>query len=225
MPVPEESHARSARHAKAVAPAAPVETTATRPREKTSPVPRPADDTLASAPPIEIKQQSWHEGVDLLARCLEEPRPDFAKIQRLALEHVQLGFSAPEAVLLSVESDHRNYVATLGHGKLIRHIRGDRAVRRDEHTVLGICLSRRDNVVIHDTTYPRIAPYLPTWCAGKQGLGAFVAMPLHDQKLCFGLIIVGWLEPRKIVITPEHNRLLHALLVLVSTAYRQSGGT
>jgi len=103
--------------------------------------------------------------------------PDFAKIQRLALEHVQKGFGAPEAVLLTLDSDHRNYVATLGHGRLIRYIRGDRAVRRDERTVFGICLGRRENVVIHNTTDPRIAPYLPAWCSGKNGLGAFVAMP------------------------------------------------
>ncbi|HTZ21930.1 MAG TPA: HDOD domain-containing protein [Opitutaceae bacterium] len=223
-PVREESPARNTRHAKVVSPAVPAETATTRPREKTPAAPLPADDTPALAPQIEIKQDSWHEGVDLLARCLEEPRPDFAKIQRLALEHVQQGFGAPEAVLLSLDSDHRNYVATLGQGKLIRYIRGDRAVRRDERTVFGICLSRRDNVVIHNTTDPRIAPYLPAWCAGKNGLGAFVAMPLHDHKQCFALIIVGWPEPHKIVITPEHSKLLHSLLLMVSTAHRQSAG-
>jgi HD-like signal output (HDOD) protein len=224
-PAAEGLPAESALRAKAVSPAAPAETAATRPREKTPPGPLSADDAAAAAPQIAIEQQSWHEGVDLLSRCLEEPRPDFAKILRLALEHVQKGFGAPEAVLLSLDSDHRNYVATLGHGKLIGYIRGDRAVRRDERTVFGICLSRLDNVVIHNTTDPRIAPYLPAWCTGKNGLGAFVAMPLHDRKQCFALIIVGWLEPRKIVITPEHSKLLHSLLVLVSTAYRQSGGT
>ena len=208
--------------APAVAPRPPAATAATPPAEELSPVALPPDDTPASARTVKIEQQSWYEGVDLLSRCLEEPRPDFGKIQRLALEQVRKGFGAPEAVLLSVESDHRNYVATLGHGRLIRSIRGDRAVRRDERTVLGICLSRRDNVVIHNTTDARIAPYLPAWCAGKHGLGAFVAMPLHDHQLCFALIIVGWLEPRKIVITPEHNKLLHSLLVLVSAAYRQS---
>ena len=184
----------------------------------------PADETSASIPQVEIALQPLREGVDLLSRCLEEPRPDFGKIQRLALEQVRVGFGAPEAVLLSVESDQRNYVATLGHGKLIHSIRGDRAVRRDERTVLGICLTRRDNVVIHNTTDARIAPYLPAWCTGKPGLGAFVAMPLHDHKLCFALIVVGWLEPRKIVITAEHNQLLHSLLTLVSAAHRQSGG-
>ena len=224
-PAAEGAPARGTRRAKAISPAAPAETAATAPVEKTPPVPLPAGDTPVTAPNIEIEQQSWHEGVDLLSRCLEEPRPDFAKILRLALEHVQKGFGAPEAVLLSLDSDHRNYVATLGHGKLIGYIRGDRAVRRDERTVFGICLSRLDNVVIHNATDPRIAPYLPAWCAGKNGLGAFVAIPLHDRQACFALIVVGWLEPHKIVITPEHSKLLHSLLVLVSTAYRQLGGT
>ena len=223
-PTPRPAPAASAPRRETVSPAASEDTGATPPQPKTLPVPLPADDTPASAPKIEIEQKSWHEGVDLLSRCLEEPRPDFSKIQRLALEQVRKGFGAPEAVLLSMDSDHRNYVATLGHGKLINQIRGDRAVRCDERTVLGICLGRRENVVIHDTTDARIAPYLPARCAGKRGLGAFVAMPLHDRKLCFALIIVGWLEPRKIVITPEHNKLLQSLLVLVSTAYRQSGG-
>ncbi len=223
-PAAEAPPARSALHGKAVSPAAPAETAAPRPRGKMLSAPLPADDTPASAPAIEIEQQSWHEGVDLLSRCLEDPRPDFAKIQRLALDHVQKGFGAPEAVLFSLESDRRNYVATLGQGRLIRHIRGDRAVRRDERTVLGICLSRRDNVVIHDTTDPRIAPYLPAWCAGKHGLGSFVAIPLHDHDQCFALIIIGWPEPHKIVITPEHNQLLHSLLAPVATAYRQSAG-
>jgi HD-like signal output (HDOD) protein len=223
-PAAEGSAARKTLRAQAGSPAAPTDDAAARPGERTPLVPLPADHTPASAPQITIEQQSWHEGVDLLSRCLEEPRPDFTKILRLALEHVQKGFGAPEAVLLSLDSDHRNYVAMMGQGKLIRHIRGDRAVRRDEHTVFGISLSRRDNVVIHNTTDPRIAPYLPAWCIGQDGLGAFVAMPLHDRQACFALIIVGWLEPHKIVITPEHSKLLHSLLVLVGTAYRQTGG-
>ncbi|HQL21722.1 MAG TPA: HDOD domain-containing protein [Opitutaceae bacterium] len=178
-----------------------------------------------AAPPLEpvvCTPQVWQDGLAQLSDCLAQSTIDYTRVRQQAMECVQAGFGAPEAVFFSIESDLRNFVATHGQGSLFRFLRGDRAIRLDEQTVFGVCLRRRENVVIHRTSDPKTAPYLPKWCHGEQGLGSFVALPLHDQTRCFALLLVGWPAPRQITLTADHTRLLRALLSLVSAAQRLS---
>ena len=56
-------------------------------------------------------------------------------------------------------------------------------MRNDERTVFGVCLTRRENVVIHDTTASTLTAYLPAWFRQTEGApGAFLLMPLHENK-------------------------------------------
>ena len=220
----------------------PAQPAPTTPQEKRAPspaaMPAPPDEAAAlgvpptapdlaqpAAPPLDpvvCSPQVWQDGLAQLSDCLAQPTIDYARVRQQAMACVQAGFDAPEAVFFSIESDLRNFVATHGQGALFRFLRGDRAIRLDEQTVFGVCLRRRENVVIHRTSDPKTAPYMPKWCHGEQGLGSFVALPLHDQTRCFALMLIGWPEARQITLTPEHTRLLRAILSLVSAAQRLS---
>lgn len=217
------------------------------PKRRTSPAPLPAKDATPAqktpepasaaaldahpplpkteapaASPVVLDAQIWTDALKQVTRELGLPDVDLPRVQQLVLEAVRRGFDASEAMLFLPERDQRQYSAVQGRGRVFQEIRGERAVRSDDNSVFGICLRRRENVVIHNTSDPKIAAHVPHWCAAGRGLGAFVAMPLHDTSGCFALIVVGWLEPRQIPITPEHSSLLRSLLALVGAARRQA---
>jgi len=173
--------------------------------------------------PIVCTPQLWQDGLALLSDQLAQPTIDYVRVCQLAMECVQAGFNAPEAVFFSLENDQRHFVAVYGKGRVFRQLRGDRAIRQDEQTVLGVCLRRRENVVIHQTAEAKTAAYLPAWCQAEKGLGSFILLPLHDPTRCFALLLIGWPEPRQIVLTADHTRLMRAILSLVAAARRLGG--
>jgi HD-like signal output (HDOD) protein len=85
------------------------------------------------------------------------------------------------------------------------------ALRPDEPTVFGICLSRKKVVAIHNTRDPGIQRYLPEWFQGSEHrLGAFLLVPCSEPR--DGLVLVGWRDARHIAITPEQTELARQLL-------------
>jgi HD-like signal output (HDOD) protein len=169
---------------------------------------------------VDIKVRHWRDGLVSLSSSLDEPEIDMNVLFSQALNCVREGFGATESVLLTVDKDQRSFIATQGTGQVFRQIRGDRAVRRDEKNVLGVCMSRRENVVIHDTSDVKIAPYLPPWCSPGEGWSSFVAIPIYEQTYCFALLLVGWSEPRHINLTPEQTKILRSLLSVLAAARR-----
>lgn len=177
------------------------------------------EDSIAE---LEVRTKHWRDGLVSLTSFLSENTIDMSSVYSLAMDFVRQGFSAPEAIMLSVEPDQRSYVATNGVGPVFKRIRGDKAVRREERTVFGIALTRRENVVIHNTGDAKIAPYLPAWASSLGGWGAFVAIPICDQTFCFSLLIIAWPKPHHIVISADNSKLLRSLLGTVSAARKLS---
>jgi hypothetical protein len=192
-----------------------------RPPEALPPAPTSSGN---SAEELEIRSKHWRDGLVSLTAFLSEPSIDMGSVHSLALDFVRQGFGAPEALVLRMDADQRSYIATNGVGPVFKRIRGDRAVRKDERTVFGIAMSRRENVVIHNTSDPKILPYLPAWCSAVGGWGAFVAIPICEQNSCFSLMIVAWPQPCQIVISPDNAKLLRSLLTTVGAARRLSQG-
>lgn len=200
-------------------------------RPESAPPPQPNQAAISptatsstSAAALEINTKHWRDGLVSLTGCLSETTIDMSAVHSLAMDFVRQGFGAPEALVLRIEPDNRNYVATHGVGPVFRRIRSEQAVKRDERTVFGIAISRRENVVIHNTLDPKIAPYLPAWCSSAGGWGAFIAIPVCDQTSCFSLIVIAWPSPCQITIGQENARILRSLLATVGAARRLSSG-
>ena len=182
----------------------------------------PLTNPGSTAEELDIRSKHWRDGLVSLTAFLSEPSIDMGSMHSLALDFVRQGFCAPEAILLRVDSDQRSFVATNGVGPVFKRIRGDKAIRKDERTVFGIAMSRRENVVIHNTSDPKITPYLPAWCSSVGGWGAFVAIPVCDQVACFALMLIAWPAPTQIIINPENAKLLRSLLTTIGAARRLS---
>jgi len=90
-----------------------------------------------------------------------------------------------------------------------------------DRTVLGVCLQRQENIMIHHAHDPKIVAYLPGWLKGAQGLGAYALLPLADEKVPRGVLLAGWPEPRQITLSPAQARSVRELLQLACTSARR----
>ncbi len=81
-----------------------------------------------------------------------------------------------------------------------------------ERSVFGVCLSRLEIVVIHDTRDRSISPYLPVWWREfPHAPGAFALIPVRDGAFVRALLLIGWPEPRRISLTSEQVAVLDQL--------------
>ncbi len=78
-----------------------------------------------------------------------------------------------------------------------------------DRTIFGLCLTRHEIVVIHDTREARIAPYLPPWWHSVAAAPrAFALVPLREGATSRALLLLGWTDPRRVVLTTAQGALL-----------------
>lgn len=95
--------------------------------------------------------------------------------------------------------------------------------RTAERNVFGVCLSRLEIVVIHDTGHRTIAPYLPTWWPELRAKpDAFAILPVRTDATVHAVFLVGWHRARRIALGSDQastiERCAHRALALASEA-------
>lgn len=86
-------------------------------------------------------------------------------------------------------------------------------VHPSDRTLFGLCLSRHEIVVIHDTRDRRIAAYLPPWWpAIAKPPGAFAIVPIRGSGATQAMLLVGWSAPRRVVLTAAQGAQLDQLV-------------
>lgn len=148
-------------------------------------------------------------------KAAERTTPE-ASVQLGMLRLLQRVLGADECVLFLADAQAETPLRVVqGLGELW-DTWGERAiVRPGERTALGLCLSRRENILIHDARDRTLEQHLPAWLRTERGLGAYVLIPLRDRLRRQGLALVGWREPRKIELTAtciEVIRRIHRAL-------------
>jgi hypothetical protein len=143
-----------------------------------------------------------------------------------ALKFVHDGFGAQECWLFLPKAGGESLPLTQGIGAHWKEFKKSAALRLDERTVFGVCLTRRENVVIHDTTAATLTPYLPAWFRKTSGApGAFLLMPLHENKITHGLILIGWEKPQRIAVSPAQTELARQMFASVSASERSKSAS
>jgi hypothetical protein len=174
--------------------------------------------------PADIQTRHWRDGLVSLTTSLGENTIHLVSLYSLALDFVRRGFGGQEALFLTIEPDGKHFTACCGVGRVFERITGQRCMHREERTVLGVCVARKENVLIHNTADPRTDAYLPAWGRKADGWGAFVSIPLHDQNHCFALMLVAWPKPTQIALSPEDARLLRSITATIAAARRLAAG-
>lgn len=140
------------------------------------------------------------------------------------VDSVRRGFAAPECLLFSKSERAALFELTHGCGPCFTALAQRARVRATDRTVFGVCLTRGENVVIHQAADPKISTYLPDWLRALPALKSFVLLPLISEDGADGVVLAGWSTARHVVIAPEQARLIRALLAACS-AKRQPATT
>lgn len=161
--------------------------------------------------------QTWQSGISRLEALLAKPGHSPREVFALALQIVADGFQTREAVAFVQHARLPGFAPVAKQGSFFGAT-DPRPISVTERTVLGVCLSRRENVLIHDASDPKIAPFLPDWLKRLEAPRAFVLLPLFHGEEIHGLILAGWPTARRITIEPAHASLIRTLLQLASRA-------
>lgn len=99
-----------------------------------------------------------------------------------------------------------------GIGPQWQRFRARAAVRAGERSVFGLCLTRREVVLIHDTGDATLRNYLPAWWHEVgDGPKAFTLIPVSIGNEARGLLLVGWPDSRKVKLTQGQVALINQL--------------
>ncbi len=138
-----------------------------------------------------------------------------------ALEHVRANFAADECWAFLKQPGGQSLPLVYGTGPNWPAFQAHAALRGDERTVFGVCLSLRGNVVIHYTGEAALAAYLPEWFRrAGQPPGAFVLVPLHDGVKANGLVLIGWQKAQRLNLSGDQTEFARQLLARVNAGAR-----
>ena len=202
------------------------------PRGEVAPVRPPAslaDAPTASPPaPIQAVVSVAAAPAEDWAATLTQSTAFEAKIEPVTPAPAAAGSEDPwnEALSIIQELMQADHCALFIGGKGGRSVRFHSATKElelllsaqiestpGERTVIGVCLTRRETVLIHDTTDPALRTYLPEWmqAAGARP-GAFLLLPLSEELGAEGFIYLAWKQVRKIAISSNQTALIRGVI-------------
>ncbi len=145
--------------------------------------------------------------------ALPEPPPAARDPWLAALALVRDSFGAQECWSFTLQPGGSSLPLTHGIGERWQKFQALAAVRAEERTVFGVCLSRREAVVIHDLHDAKLKPYLPAWMRETDGAPpSFVLIPLADGERASGVALIGWHRAQRITLNKAQLELARQLL-------------
>ncbi|MBX3736531.1 MAG: HDOD domain-containing protein [Candidatus Didemnitutus sp.] len=178
--------------------AAPEIIAAPIPDEVSPPIALPEDSPPSSQPPFETAPMR---------------EPEAGDPWRTALSLVRDSFGAQECWHFSTQPGSPVLSLDEGVGERWSRFQLVATVRPDERTVFGVCFLRREAVVIHDLSDPKLKPYLPAWMLDATGAPpSFVLIPMTDGQRTTGLVLIGWHSAQRITLNKAQLELARQTL-------------
>jgi HD-like signal output (HDOD) protein len=132
---------------------------------------------------------------------------------RDALTGVGTALGVEECWWFEHQPAHERFTLALGTGPAAARLPAPIALQSAERSVFGVCLSRREVVLIHDTADANLRPYLPPWFRqAERPPAAFALIPLPGPAAPAGLLFLGWSSARRITLSLPQIALAHQLL-------------
>lgn len=156
------------------------------PSPSPDPVDAPWDFPLTHSPAFEFQSAT--------ANSADSPRE--------ALTGVASALGAEECWWFENQPAHHRFAFAHGTGPASTRLLTPIALRAVERSVFGVCLARREVVLIHDTADANLLPYLPDWFRNTdRPPAAFALIPVIGPATPTGLLLLGWPRPRRITLT------------------------
>lgn len=181
-----------------------------------SPAPPPAELPPANPAPIE---EPWEAALERAGAFAASPAPaPAANPLTDALALARDSAQADTCWLIERLPGGASLTLTAGTGPEWKSLKGSVAVRSDERSVFGVCLTRQEVVVLHDTREPSIQPYLPAWWRAAAVTPRAVALvPLRLDAETTAIALLGWGSPRRVNLAAPQLALVRQILAGVTT--------
>ncbi|HLP07522.1 MAG TPA: HDOD domain-containing protein [Opitutaceae bacterium] len=201
----------------------------TAPGTHTGPLPAETDRSAESAKPTPPTPPA-PDGVAILTECLIQlteltsaTNIDLPATESVALAATRRALALQDCVLFQREPDARTYAARNGIGVLLDLVRGRPVISTERRDVFSICLTRREDVLIRDTSDPKIRPFLPEWLLSAGAISGFILLPLLNETGAVALMVGTRIGPRPLQPSARELQLLKAIRQHLVSARRLAG--
>lgn len=187
-----------------------------------APAPAPAPAADASPPPP--------DGISVLTECLIQLSEftsaaaiDVPGMDHAALSAIRRALDLQDCVLFQRDPGSPTYTAQTGLGALLDLVRGRPVISAERRDVFSICLNRREDVLIRDTSDPKIRPFLPEWLLAAGAINGFILLPLSNNTGVIALIVGTRSGTRTLQPAARELQLLKAIRQHLVSARRLAG--
>lgn len=216
-----------------VSPPSAAPSAAPKPPVQTGPAPSavsassiPSAGAKAGSPPV----PEGPDTVGILTECLilltemsVATIIDLPAMEMVALTSIRSALGLQDSVLFQRDPGGRTYTAELGLGALLDLVRGRPVIDIGRRDVFSICLNRREDVLIRDTTDPKIRPFLPEWLLAAGSIKGFILLPLQNESGAIGLIVGTRTDTERLQPGTRDLQLLKAIRQHLVNARRLAG--
>lgn len=154
-----------------------------------------------------------------LARISEEsslPRPDFGRVHSIACEAIREGLGLSGCMIFTPETHEPCVFATRsGLGKLFQEARNRPFVSTRKRDIFGICLNRKEDILIQDVNAGKIRSVIPEWIDTSNRNQSLLILPVESDGTVYSLIL-GTLDSGSIQLGKGDHRRLKDLQTLLS---------
>jgi HD-like signal output (HDOD) protein len=126
--------------------------------------------------------------VTLAALAAGDAPPGTPPTERILVQAVRDAFGLADCIHFSA-TDTGAFAADEGCSALFAEIRGRPLITAGTRDVPGICLARREDVLIRDTRDEKLRPFLPPWLEDGGPVRSFILLPVQDSAGVAGLLL------------------------------------
>lgn len=170
----------------------------------------PAIQNLAGTPDY------WAETCEKI--CAIETKSGLSKSTIDTLFGIMAKGFAPDEIWLFLpnESSRQKFKLTYNVGTHEMLLGNKTTIQTREDSIFGLCLRRREILVIRDAQQKQIIPHLPSWYRENVNLNSFVLCSIHENERPAGLVYIGWKAATNFQIQPELAPYLRKILAKIA---------
>lgn len=203
----------------AEAAASPAPESGAPPSVETDVAPAPPAPTV-NEPRASTADEAWTDSLARSSAFSTQSAPPITPIDPwlAVLTLVRDRFDAHEVWLFQPRAIGDGLAITHGIGDGWKQFQPAAALHREERTVFGVCLARRETVVIHNIAEPTLRPYLPDWLrrGGDTAPRSFLLVPAETGGGAPGLVLIGWRHVQQLAFSPTQAEIVRQLFRSVS---------
>lgn len=138
----------------------------------------------------EALDTQFNNALDILNRKrLPGEKVDLKEIYEALTSSIQGSLSLESCTVFIGEGDDKTrYAARYGSGGLIKKIRNQPLVSSKKRDVFGICILKREDILIQDATAGRIKSVIPEWLSLNSDTQSFVLLPIVHNREAFAIV-------------------------------------